>query len=241
MTTMISRRTVLKGLGASIALPWLEAMGPLQAWASQTPAGNRAPTRMAFVYVPNGKNMAEWTPSAEGADFTLPRILEPLREVKEYLNVLTGLTADKARPNGDGAGDHGRAMAAFLTGAQPRKTDGSDIRAGISVDQVAASRIGDQTRLASLEIGADPSAMAGNCDSGYSCVYSSTISWRSATTPVPKLNNPRLIFERLFATGTDADRARRERNRRSILDFVREDAAALQPNLGTNDRRRLDE
>jgi hypothetical protein len=161
--------------------------------------------------------------------------------VREYLNVLTGLTADKARPNGDGAGDHARAMAAFLTGAQPRKTDGTDIRAGVSVDQVAASRIGNQTRLGSLEMGADPSALAGNCDSGYSCAYSSTISWRSATTPVPKLNNPRLIFDRLFSSGSDADRARRERNRRSVLDFVREDAAALQPSLGTGDRRRLDE
>jgi len=116
MTNLISRRTVLKGLGASIALPWLEAMGPLTAWATQ-PAGNRVPTRMAFVYVPNGKNMAEWTPSAVGPDFTLPGTLEPLTNVKEYLNVLTGLTADKARPNGDGAGDHARAMAAFLTGA----------------------------------------------------------------------------------------------------------------------------
>src|SRR5439155_24179635 len=105
-----------------------------------------------------------------------------------------GLTADKARPHGDGPGDHARAMAAFLTGAQPRKTDGSDIRAGISVDQVAANRIGDQTRLSSLEIGADPSNMAGNCDSGYSCVYNSTISWRSATSPMPKLNQPRDVF-----------------------------------------------
>src|SRR5207244_11950744 len=139
--------------------------------------------------------------------------------------VPSGLTADKARPNGDGPGDHARAMAAFLTGAQPRKTDGADIRAGISVDQVAAARLADQTRLPSLEIGCDPSAMAGNCDSGYSCVYSSTISWRAATTPVPKLNNPRLIFERLFTTGSDANRALRERNRRSILDFVREEAS----------------
>ncbi|MSU76592.1 MAG: DUF1552 domain-containing protein [Gemmataceae bacterium] len=241
MTNHLSRRTVLKGLGASIALPWLEAMGPLQAWASQAPAANRVPTRVAFLYVPNGKNMADWTPTAEGTGFTLPRILEPLAEVREYVNVLTGLTADKARANGDGAGDHARAMAAFLTGAQPRKTDGTDIRCGTSVDQVAATRLGNETRLSSLEIGADPSAMAGNCDSGYSCVYSSTISWRSATTPVPKLNNPRLIFERLFATGNDADRARRERNRRSILDFVREDANTLVPNLSANDRRRMDE
>ena len=240
MTKLISRRTLLKGIGASIALPWLEAMGPLQAWTVRH-ALNRVPTRMAFVYVPNGKNMAEWTPTTAGSDFTLPRTLEPLQGVREYLNVLTGLTADKARPNGDGPGDHARAMAAFLTGAQPRKTDGADIRAGISVDQVASSRIGDQTRLGSLEIGCDPSALAGNCDSGYSCAYSSTISWRSATTPVPKLNNPRLIFDRLFGAGSDAERARRERDRRSILDFVREDAAALQPSLSANDNRRLDE
>ncbi len=241
MTSLMSRRTVLQGLGASIALPWLEAMGPLKAFASQAPGGTPVPKRVAFVYVPNGKNMADWTPTTDGANFTLPRILEPLSDVRDYVNVLTGLTADKARPNGDGAGDHARAMAAFLTGAQPRKTDGTDIRVGVSVDQVAASRIGDQTRLASLEIGCDPSAMAGNCDSGYSCVYSSTISWRSATSPVPKLNNPRLIFDRLFSSANDTDRARRERNRRSILDFVREDAATLQPNLSANDRRRLDE
>jgi hypothetical protein len=167
--------------------------------------------------------------------------MEPLRDLKDKLLVLTGLTADKARPHGDGGGDHARAMAAFLTGAQPRKTDGNDIRAGISVDQVAASRLADQTRLPSLEIGADPSAMAGNCDSGYSCVYSSTISWRSATSPVPKLINPRLVFERLFGQGNDGDRVRRERNRRSVLDFVREDSASLQPRLSTNDRRKLDE
>ena len=125
--------------------------------------------------------------------------MQPLAPVKDDLLVLTGLTADKARAHGDGGGDHARALAAFLTGCQPRKTDGTAIRAGISVDQVAAARIGDQTRLSSLEIGCDRSAMAGNCDSGYSCVYSSTISWRSATTPVPKEVNPRLVYDRLFS------------------------------------------
>src|SRR6185369_3426543 len=124
MTKLLSRRTILQGLGASIALPWLEAMGPLKAFANQTPGGNPTPRRMAFVYVPNGKNMADWTPAREGTDFALPQTLEPLAEVREYVNVLTGLTADKARANGDGPGDHARAMAAFLTGAQPRKTDG---------------------------------------------------------------------------------------------------------------------
>jgi hypothetical protein len=238
----ISRRTILKGVGAAIALPWLESMGPLSAWATDpAPTGNLVPNRMAFVYVPNGVHMPDWRPATEGALTTLPRTLEPLSEVRDSLTVLTGLTADKARPNGDGPGDHARAMAAFLTGAQPRKTDGADIRAGLSVDQAAAARIGERTRLPSLEIGCDPSAMAGNCDSGYSCVYSSTISWRSATTPVPKLNNPRLVFDRLFGNGATADRARRERDRRSVLDFVREEARTLDRHLSGSDHQRLDE
>jgi hypothetical protein len=238
----ISRRTLLKGVGAAIALPWLESMGPLSAWADNpAPQGNVVPNRMAFLYVPNGVHMPDWRPTTEGVDFALPRTLEPLQEVRDSLTVLTGLTADKARPNGDGPGDHARAMAAFLTGAQPRKTDGADIRAGISADQVAAARLGHLTRLSSLEIGCDPSAMAGNCDSGYSCVYSSTISWRSATSPVPKIHNPRLVFERLFGSGPDADRARRDRNRQSVLDFVQEEAQGLSPHLSGSDRQRLDE
>jgi len=242
MSRSISRRAILRGVGASLALPWLEAMGPLSAWGNNpAPASSRVPNRMAFIYVPNGVHMPDWTPKSEGANFDLPKILEPLASVKDYLNVLTGLTADKARPNGDGPGDHARAMAAFLTGSQPRKTDGTDILAGISVDQVAASRLGDRTRLQSLEIGAEQGAMAGNCDSGYSCVYSSTVSWRSATTPLPKLVNPKLIFDRLFASAPDADRARRDRIRRSVLDFVKEDSASLTNQLGANDRRKLDE
>jgi hypothetical protein len=238
----ISRRTVLRGLGVSLALPWLEAMGPVTAWAS---SGNdnvrKAPNRMAFIYVPNGKNMADWTPATEGRDFELPHILKPLAEVRDYINVLTGLTADKARPHGDGGGDHARALAAFLTGAQPRKTDGTDIRAGISVDQVAASRIGDQTRLASLELGCEAGAMAGNCDSGYSCVYSSTMCWRSATQPLPKEVNPKLVFERMFTTTPAKERIERDRKRKSILDFVKDDARDLHGKLSTNDVRKLDE
>jgi hypothetical protein len=240
MMQPLSRRTLLKGVGASLALPWLEAMGPLSAWANDTE--RRTPNRMAFVYVPNGVHMQDWTPQGEGPlAAELPQILRPLNSVKDHLMVLTGLTADKARSNGDGPGDHARAMAAFLTGTQPRKTDGADIRAGVSVDQVAASRLADQTRLASLEIGCDPSAMAGNCDSGYSCVYSSTIAWRSATTPVPKLVNPRQVFDRLFGADSGTDRARREQRRRSILDFVREESNSLNSRLGAGDRRRLDE
>lgn len=235
----MNRRTLLRGFGAGLALPWLEAMGPMTAWAQNS--AQRAPNRMAFLYVPNGVNMTDWTPAQEGANFTLSKTLESLNEHKRDLLVLSGLTADKARANGDGGGDHARAMAAFLTGAQPKKTDGADIRAGVSVDQMAAARIGDQTRLSSLEIGVDASAAAGNCDSGYSCVYSSTISWRSSTTPMPKMTKPKDIFDRLFASSNDPNRARRERQRRSILDFVREDAQGLGVRLGANDRRKLDE
>ena len=239
----VSRRTVLRGLGATVALPWLETMGPLSAWAGDAGGAAKAvaPNRMAFLYVPNGKNMADWTPAQEGSDYQLTPILEPLAAVKDDLLVLTGLTADGARPHGDGGGDHARALAAFLTGAHPVKTDGNDIRNGISVDQVAASRIGDQTRLASLEIGCEAGAMAGNCDSGYSCVYSSCVSWRSATHPLPKEVNPKLVFERLFGSGADADRQKRDAQRKSILDFVRADTSDLQKRLSRHDQRKLDE
>ena len=243
MTQPVSRRTVLRGLSTAVALPWLESMGPMTSWAAESTAGKAAtaPNRLAFLYVPNGKNMADWTPSTEGTAFELTPILEPLAPVRDYITVLTGLTADGARPHGDGGGDHARALAAFLTGAHPVKTDGTDIRNGISVDQVAASRIGDQTRLASLEIGCEAGAMAGNCDSGYSCVYSSTMAWRSATQPLPKEVNPKLVFERLFGSGGNADRVQRDQLRKSVLDFVREDSRDLQAKVSKNDQRKLDE
>jgi hypothetical protein len=237
----LSRRAALRGLGAAVALPWLEAMGPLASWAAGPSAKGPAPNRLAFLYVPNGKNMADWTPRAEGAGFDLPAILEPLAGVRDDVLVLTGLTADKARPHGDGAGDHARALAAFLTGCQARKTDGTDLRAGVSADQVAAARVGERTRLPSLELGCEPGAMGGNCDSGYSCVYSSTMAWRSAAQPLPKEVNPRVVFERLFGSGPDADRRRRGDRRGSLLDFVREDARDLSRRLGAGDRRKLDE
>ncbi len=239
----ISRRTVLRGAGVAVSLPWLEAMGPMTAWGDTKDDAREqaAPNRLAFLYVPNGKNMADWTPQKEGADFDLPTILQPLAPVRDQLLVLSGLTADKARSHGDGGGDHARALAAFLTGAQPRKTDGTNIRAGVSVDQVAASRIGHATRLSSLEIGAEHGAMAGNCDSGYSCVYSSTMSWKSGTQPLPKEVNPKLVYERLFSTVPDAKRVERDARRKSILDFVREDSKGLENKLGVRDVRKLDE
>ncbi len=237
----LSRRTLLRGLGVSLALPWLEAMGPLTAWAKDTTKAAAAPNRMAFIYVPNGKNMADWTPATEGANFELPAILQPLKDVRGEFSILTGLAADKARSHGDGGGDHARALAAFLTGAQPRKTDGTDIRAGISVDQVAAARSDAEVRLPSLEIGCDKSSMSGDCDSGYSCVYSSNMSWKSATQPMPKEVNPKLVYERMFTTGSDGQRALEGARRKSLLDLVGADVKDLSGKLGTNDKRKLDE
>ncbi len=239
----ISRRTLLKGLGVSIALPTLEAMSPTLMFAN-TPAAS-PPVRMAFVYVPNGINMADWTPRTLGPNFALPRILEPLRPFQQDLLVMSGLTCDKARSHGDGGGDHARAMSAFLTGCQPRKTHGSDIQVGISVDQVAAQQMGQATRFPSLEIGCEGGGQSGNCDSGYSCAYSSNLSWRSPNTPNPKEVNPRSVFDRLFAgqnpTETAQARANRDSYNLSILDFVQEDANNLMNRLGANDRQRMDE
>ena len=237
----ISRRTALKGLGACIALPWLEAMLPRAAFGEAAKAA--APLRMAFIYVPNGKNMAMWTPKDEGAGYELTPTLEPLRAFKDDFMVLTGLTADKARPHGDGPGDHARAMSAWLTGRQARKTDGADIRIGISADQVAAQAVGQATRFPSLEIGCEGGKNAGNCDSGYSCAYSSNLSWRGEATPMSKEINPKLLFDRLFGAGPKGDdaAARRDRYKQSVLDFVAEDAKSLQSTLGANDQRKLDE
>jgi hypothetical protein len=252
----IPRRTFLKGLGTAMALPLLDAMLPrlgfpgkgLTGTAFSAVTGGAAktvPNRLAFLYVPNGIHMEAWTPSAAGADFELPPTLEPLKPLKDQLLVLSGLTQDKARPNGDGPGDHARAAAAFLTGVQPLKTHGANIRAGISIDQIAAERTGQWTRLPSLELGCDRGMVSGDCDSGYSCAYSANISWKTESLPMAKEINPRLVFERLFSSGSkdegEESRVRRERYRRSILDFVLDDAARLKKKLGFTDRRKLDE
>ncbi len=243
MNRTMSRRTLLRGLGTAVALPWLEAMAPGLAVGATSRA--RPPRRLAFFYVPNGIHMKDWTPAAVGREYTVPYILEPLAPYKQDLLVLSGLTLDAARAHGDGGGDHARAMSAFLTGRHPRKTHGANLRAGVSADQVAARVVGRQTRFASLELGCERGGQSGNCDSGYSCAYSSNLSWRSDSTPMAKELNPRLVFERLFAGAdrreTAEARARRRRERRSILDFVAEDAGRLRAELGGADRRKVDE
>lgn len=244
MQPKIARRTVLRGVGTAMALPLLEAMLPLGALA-QSVGKSQRPNRMAFLFVPNGMHMADWTPTTEGPGFQLPYLMEPLKNVRDSINVLSGLTQNNARALGDGGGDHARSASAWLTGCHPRKTDGADIKAGISADQLAAQRVGQRTRFASLEIGCERGAQAGNCDSGYSCAYSSCISWRTESTPVAKEVDPRLVFERFFGNGDSAEsqeaRTRRERYRKSILDFVLEDANSLKAKLGYRDQQKLDE
>lgn len=235
------RRTFLRGLGACISLPFLEAMAP-----SARAALGGAPRRMVFIYLPNGMDMENWTPQKVGAGFDLPMILQPLQAHQQQLSVLSGLAHVNARPGGDGAGDHARANATFLTGVRARKTAGADIHIGVSVDQIAAMAVGRETRLASLEMTCDSSSQqAGACDSGYACAYQNNISWRNENTPMPPIADPRLIFERLFGTAKDPDlaagQALREGCRGSILDMVREDAKNLQRSLGASDRRKLDE
>ena len=226
-----------------MALPFLEAMLPRGAAAAASAKG--APVRTAFLYVPNGVNMVDWTPKQVGADFQLPYILEPLHAHKNDVLVLTGLAQDKGRNNGDGADDHARATSTWLTGAQPLKSESSRIRVGVSADQVMADAMGRQTRFPSIELGIEPARQGGKCDSGYACAYSNNISWRSETTPSGAEINPRLVFERLFASSNPKlakeGAGRRERQRKSILDFVLEDARTLSGKVGGSDRQKLDE
>ena len=235
----LSRRTFLKGTGAAIALPMLDAMVPAMA------ASAKPPVRLAFVYVPNGIIMEEWLPKATGKDFEFTRILKPLESFRKDLLVLSGLDDHNGNALGDGPGDHARAGASFLTGVHCKKTEGADIRNGISADQLAAQRLASGTRFPSIELGCEDSKTVGNCDSGYSCAYTNSISWRTPTTPMPPEINPRQAFERMFGTADlsldPATRARRARYRKSILDIVQDDTQKLVSTLGETDRRKIDE
>jgi len=241
----ISRRTVLRGLGAAVALPWLEATVPTAAAAAAATGSSGAPLRLAFFFVPNGMHMPDWIPAEEGPLDKLPAITAPLAEHKSHLTILSGLTLNGGRALGDGPGDHARCVASYLTGAHPHKTDGKNIKNGISIDQAAAEAVGKHTRFPSLELGTEPSSQGGRCDSGYSCLYTSNMSWRSATSPMTKETNPQALFDRLFGTGESAEddrgKARRSRYRQSILDLVSEEAQSLHKRLGMADRRKLDE
>lgn len=238
----LSRRTFLRGTAALIGLPLLDAMVPALGWAKD--AKPKPPTRLCFVYVPNGMVMSSWTPAKQGRDFEFTPILKPLEPFRDHTLVLTRLMDYNANALGDGGGDHARAAASFLTGAHPRET-GSDIHAGVSADQVAAEAIGKQTRLASLELGLEDHRIVGLCDGNYSCAYTSCISWRTPTTPLPPVPNPKHVFERLFGTVDPrldpTAAARKAQYRQSILDGAVEEAKHLKSDLGPADQRKLDE
>src|SRR5438093_1313048 len=248
----LSRRCFLRGLGACVALPAFESLLPRRLFAAETVTAGKlaatsagAPLRMAFVYVPNGVIQPTWWPQGEGKDFELNRTMEPLAKVKHQLQVLGGMDHVNATPGPDGAGDHARASGTFLTGVRVKKTAGADIHTGISIDQVVANQIGHLTRFPSLELTCDAVRKSGNCDSGYSCAYQYNLAWRSPSQPVAPEPNPRLLFERLFGAGTHGERkeslVRRQQQQRSVLDFVMDDARALQRQLSSRDREKLDE
>ena len=240
----LPRRTFLRGLGAAIGLPFLDAMRPALTFAAAKP-----PCRMAFLYFPNGVQPDSWFPQIEGDIATLPeglsRVLEPLIPYRNDILLLGGLTNDGGRAKGDGPGDHGRAGAAYLTGMHPKKTFGKEIQAGVSIDQIVANSIGSATRFPSLQLACEDGIQGGNCDNGYSCAYSNSISWRTPSTPNPPEIRPRAVFERLFGNPElDLDpvrRARMQRYNRSVLDSVMEDTRRLQGTLGASDRRKIDE
>jgi hypothetical protein len=234
----IPRRTVLRGLGAALALPLLDSMTPALR------AAETSPLRWHTFYTPNGMIMEQFIPAQTGAGFEYTPILKPLESFREQLVVITGLAHGQANPLGDGSGDHGRSTPCFLTGVHPKKTEGSDIYAGISADQMVARQVGKQTQIASLELGIDPPSLEGSCDTGYSCAYTNTLSWRAPTSPMPVDTNPREVYERLFGDDDSLDQKSREarlKRQSSILDFIKEDAATLSRALGPGDKHKMDE
>lgn len=246
-----NRRSFLRGLGALIALPALESLSPARAYAAAsaaTPFGTTAtgaPLRMAFLYFPNGAIPGRWTPQGSGKNFTFGETLASLDPLRHRVQVISGLEHLNANPGNDGAGDHARANGTFLTGVRVKKTAGSDIYAGVSVDQIAAHHIAKSTRFASLELSCDAQRKSGNCDSGYSCAYEANLAWRTPTSPLSPESNPRLVFERLFGSGNPGERGaslvQRRNQQRSILDFVMDDAKAVQKKLTHRDKAKLDE
>jgi len=239
----IARRTFLKGLaGTAVALPLLDSMIPALVKASES----KAPVRLSFSYVPNGiiNLKGEWKPTATGAGFEFASTMKALEPYRDHLLVFSGLTQNGGRALGDGPGDHARAGATWLTGVHPKKTEGADIHSGISADQIAAREFGKQTQISSLEIGLEAAGLAGGCDSGYSCAYTNTVSWRSPTTPLPVEVNPRAVFERLFGDGQSTDpkaRLARMQEDSSILDFMMEDVSRMKTGLGARDKNKLAE
>ncbi len=239
----IPRRTFLRGAGVVLGLPLLDSMIPAQTPLAKTAA--KPQFRMGLCFMPHGAVMNNWTPAGEGSNWEVPRTLKPLEPFKDKLVVVSNLAHKNAAPGGpgDNGGDHTRSPTVYLSGVHPKRTDGADIRAGVTIDQVAAEKIGQETRLPSLELAIeDYSGLVGSCDVGFSCAYMNTISWRTPTTPMPMEINPRVVFDRLFGDGATAqERLERIEQERSILDAVTGQVKRLQGNLGANDRNRVAE
>jgi hypothetical protein len=238
----LPRRRFLKGAGAALGLPLLDAMTPALSQAAAPPQ------RISFIYMPNGVAMNfsginYWTPKGEGGDFELSTILTPLAPYRDRMSVISGLAHHEADAHDDGAnGDHTRSVASWLTGVHCKRTEGADVENGVSADQLAATVLGRNTPLPSLELAIDLNFLAGQCENSYSCVYLNTLAWSGPSTPLPTENNPRIVFERLFGNGgTAAERAALARENRSILDSVREDFMRLSATLGAADRVRVDD
>ena len=233
----LPRRLFLRGVGATLALPMLDAMVPPLSGISGRAA--EPVRRLGWVYIPNGMVMPSWTPPATTA-LELSTTLSPLASFRDQMVVVSGLAHPQAEALGDGNGEHTRATATWLNGVHPKETEGADVRAGVTADQVAAARLGRTTPLPSLELAIDRDFLVGNCENGYSCIYMNTISWRTPTTPLPMENNPRVVFERLFGEGgSTTERRAQFRKDRSILDAVTDDLARLQREVGADDRARV--
>lgn len=234
----LSRRTLLRGAGVSVALPFLDAMLPAQSPIRGSAAA--PPPRFSFIYVPHGMIMDEFTPASEGTDFEITDILTPLAPFRDRLTIVSGL---EAKPAGDGsAGDHMRSAAAFLSGTPPQKNAGQNAYLAATIDQVIAQKIGRDSPLASLEVGIEDTGYAGICDDGFSCSYLNTISWAAPQKPLPMERNPRVVMERLFGDGsTPEERIRQREENGSILDSVMHEATRLRTSIGAGDRSRLDQ
>jgi len=237
----LSRRTVLRGLGSAVALPLLDAMIPAMTAAAQTPA--KAVRRLGVVYHPNGVIYDQWLPNGVGESFEISPTLMPLQAFRDKLVVVTGLFSDQAEALGDGGGDHSRASGTYLTGVHVRRSD-SIVGNGISMDQIAAKQFEKETQISSLQLTVDDASLVGACDVGYSCAYSSTLSWLTPTLPLMAENNPRVVFERLFGASDSTDpkvRAVRLQQDKSILDSVHDRMRELQRRLGAGDNRKVND
>jgi hypothetical protein len=232
----LPRRTFIRGMGATLALPLLDAMLPAMS------ALGRPTPRFAAIYCGNGANMYDWTPASEGAGFAFSPILKPLEPFRDRTLVVTGLDNFPATDQGDTGGQHPRAAPAFMSCVHPKQTEGADVRAGTTIDQLIAQQIGRDAKLSSLELSLDRNDVVGACDHGYACAYMNSMSWKSPTMPLPAETSPRFVFERLFGSGdTAAARLARSREDRSILDGVTEEISRLRSRLGGRDRLKLSE